>query len=91
MAADPEIVTAFNKLAWTIVRYLVPLLIALGLLGVGVELLKKKIRNKGKSNKDTLAEKCPFDGGTLIKRNGKFGPFIGCSNFPKCNYTRTIQ
>ncbi len=33
---------------------------------------------------------CPRCGGQLIKRNGRFGPFYGCSNFPKCRYTNTI-
>ena len=31
---------------------------------------------------------CPRCGGQLIKRNGRFGPFYGCGNFPKCRYTR---
>ena len=30
---------------------------------------------------------CPECGGTLVKRNGKFGEFKGCSNYPKCKYT----
>lgn len=30
---------------------------------------------------------CPRCGGNLIERNGKYGPFIGCSNFPKCKFT----
>jgi restriction system protein len=30
---------------------------------------------------------CPQCGGTLIERKGKFGRFMGCSNYPKCKYT----
>ncbi len=30
---------------------------------------------------------CPKCGGKLVKRHGKYGDFIGCSNFPKCRYT----
>lgn len=30
---------------------------------------------------------CPEDGGELVFRNGKFGKFISCGNFPKCRYT----
>ncbi len=30
---------------------------------------------------------CPKCGGKLVERNGKFGDFYGCSNFPKCRYT----
>lgn len=40
-----------------------------------------------KNNKDEeLKNKCPKCGGELIKRNGKYGEFMGCSNFPKCRY-----
>ena len=31
---------------------------------------------------------CPRCGGELIKRNGRFGPFYGCSNYPRCRYTQ---
>lgn len=31
---------------------------------------------------------CPKCGGQLIERNGKYGNFIGCSNYPKCNFTK---
>lgn len=30
---------------------------------------------------------CPLCGGRLIKRNGKYGDFYGCSNYPRCRYT----
>lgn len=33
---------------------------------------------------------CPKCGGELMKRNGKFGPFFGCSNYPDCRYTKNI-
>lgn len=29
---------------------------------------------------------CPKCGSALIERNGKYGKFIGCTNFPKCRY-----
>jgi DNA topoisomerase-1 len=29
---------------------------------------------------------CPECGKPLVNRTGKFGPFIGCSGFPKCRY-----
>ena len=32
--------------------------------------------------------KCPICDGNLILRKGKFGSFYGCSNFPKCRYTK---
>lgn len=30
---------------------------------------------------------CPKCGGTLIEKNGKYGRFKGCSNYPKCRFT----
>lgn len=30
---------------------------------------------------------CPRCGGQLILRQGKFGSFYGCSNYPKCKFT----
>ena len=32
-------------------------------------------------------EVCPQCGGLLEQKNGKFGPFIGCKNYPVCKYT----
>jgi hypothetical protein len=31
---------------------------------------------------------CPKCGGKLVLRNGKFGSFYGCRNYPNCKYTR---
>jgi DNA helicase IV len=43
-------------------------------------------------NNDALVEICPACGqGTLVERNGKFGPFLGCSTFPECKHTREVQ
>ncbi|MEE0651535.1 MAG: topoisomerase DNA-binding C4 zinc finger domain-containing protein [Segatella copri] len=30
---------------------------------------------------------CPQCGGQLVLRNGRYGFFYGCSNFPKCKFT----
>lgn len=37
-------------------------------------------------------EKCLAEGcvGSLVRRNGKFGAFYGCSNYPNCRYSRSI-
>ncbi len=32
-------------------------------------------------------KKCPRCGGLLVKRNGKYGAFLGCSGYPDCRYT----
>lgn len=34
-------------------------------------------------------ETCPLCGGDLVYRDGKYGEFIACSNFPKCKYIKT--
>ncbi len=31
---------------------------------------------------------CPLCGGSLTKKNGRFGSFWGCSNYPECRFTR---
>ena len=33
---------------------------------------------------------CPRCGGNLVLRNGKYGHFYGCSNYPKCRFTHDI-
>lgn len=30
---------------------------------------------------------CPRCGGKLVKRSGKYGDFVGCSNYPNCKFT----
>jgi len=35
-------------------------------------------------------KKCPQCGGNLIERSGKFGKFFGCSNYPKCKFTKKV-
>ncbi len=40
---------------------------------------------------EALDEKCPTCGEVnLVKKHGRYGEFIGCSNYPKCKYTRPI-
>lgn len=34
---------------------------------------------------------CPLCQGNLVLRHGKYGPFYGCSNYPKCRYTRNVD
>ena len=49
---------------------------------------KSSIRENIKSNNINIAKGiCPKCGGTLVERTGKYGSFIGCSNYPKCRYT----
>ncbi len=39
---------------------------------------------------EKTGEKCPECGGDLVIREGRYGKFIGCSNYPTCKYTRPI-
>ncbi|WP_353129005.1 topoisomerase DNA-binding C4 zinc finger domain-containing protein [Parapedobacter pyrenivorans] len=35
---------------------------------------------------------CPdCQSGFMIKRNGKFGDFLGCTNYPGCTYTIKLK
>lgn len=33
---------------------------------------------------------CPECGGRLYRREGKYGEFLGCGNYPNCKYTQKI-
>ncbi len=35
-----------------------------------------------------LQDKCPLDGGELQLKEGRFGKFIACKNYPKCKFTK---
>ncbi|MBR0393012.1 MAG: NERD domain-containing protein [Oscillospiraceae bacterium] len=34
--------------------------------------------------------RCPRCGGQLVVRNGKYGAFYGCSNYPECTFTHDL-
>lgn len=34
---------------------------------------------------------CPNDGGQLVIRNGRYGKFISCNNYPKCKYIENVD
>jgi DNA topoisomerase-1 len=40
---------------------------------------------------DKLDETCPKCGAPLVYRIGRYGKFIGCSNYPKCNYIKPYE
>jgi DNA topoisomerase-1 len=39
---------------------------------------------------EKTGEPCPKCGGDLVVKVGRFGRFIGCSNYPACNYTTPL-
>ena len=43
-------------------------------------------RNKERRDEAVVSGKCPRCGGNLVLRNGKYGQFYGCFNYPKYNY-----
>ena len=48
----------------------------------------KTVRSNIQKRKETInSGKCPRCDGTLVRRQGKYGSFYGCSNYPKCKYT----
>lgn len=48
---------------------------------------KKTVRSNIQKRKETIKSgKCTRCGGTLVRRQGKYGSFYGCSNYPKCKY-----
>ena len=40
---------------------------------------------------EKTAEPCPLCGHALQIKSGKNGPFLGCSNYPVCNYLKALH
>ncbi|MBR1212706.1 topoisomerase DNA-binding C4 zinc finger domain-containing protein [Bradyrhizobium sp. JYMT SZCCT0180] len=53
---------------------------------------QKYIDRRLSAKEPKTVEKCPAEScvGSVVKRNGKFGMFYGCSNYPNCTYSRSI-
>ena len=54
-------------------------------LKAGKEVEKVKLETK------KTGESCPICGSELIEKEGRYGKFIACSNFPDCRYTKNIE
>ncbi len=80
--------------SWEMIKGLLPYFAIMILIVVAYEvlvILKNKAKNKIDKKIASIKTKggvCPKCGGELITREGKYGSFIGCSNFPKCRYTQ---
>ncbi|WBW96258.1 NERD domain-containing protein [Oceanirhabdus sp. W0125-5] len=48
-----------------------------------VKEIRKDVREKNEKVSKNICPKC---GGELVKRKGKYGEFVGCSNFPGCRF-----
>ena len=80
--------------SWELVKnLLIMMVIVIAFLAVELIIVRLKRKAKEKINQKIASIKtdggvCPKCGGKLIMREGKYGSFIGCSNFPKCRYTQ---
>ena len=51
----------------------------------------KSIKNRIQKREKLINENtCPNCGDNLIRRDGKFGDFLGCKSYPKCKFIRNI-
>ena len=50
----------------------------------------KELNKHDVTNLGNVGEKCPECGSELIYKLGKYGKFISCSNYPKCEYARPL-
>ena len=55
------------------------------------EIAKGKTSIASQKLAEKIGEVCPNCGGELLKRQGRFGEFIACSNYPKCKYSRNVD
>ena len=53
-----------------------------------IQNIKNTVKQNNEKEKNMICPKC---GGNLVERNGKYGEFIGCQNYPKCKYTKNIK
>ena len=54
-------------------------------------LVDNAYQNMEKMEPEKIGELCPDCGGELVIRQGRFGKFISCLNYPQCKYTRKIE
>lgn len=47
-------------------------------------------RGRTQAHRSRQKGNCPECGGQLLVRNGRYGKFIGCSNYPRCRHTEDI-
>lgn len=47
---------------------------------------KEHVKNIKKTQDELKKGICPRCGGKLVEKHGKYGAFLGCSNYPKCKF-----
>ncbi len=50
-----------------------------------------EITIKSNENESNIPSKCTKCGSELEERSGKYGKFLGCTNFPQCRYTYDLS
>ena len=57
------------------------------LLNAGTKMSNREhVKNIKKTQKEIKKGICPRCGGQLVEREGQYGKFIGCSNYPNCKF-----
>ena len=51
-------------------------------------MVEDAFKNMEKKEAEEVGEDCPECGSPLVKRRGKYGEFIACSNYPNCKYIK---
>lgn len=51
---------------------------------------KAKAEHVAQAQRVKAGEVCPRCGSALVKRKGRYGEFMGCSNYPKCKFTKSL-
>lgn len=54
-------------------------------------LIEHASENMLKVEPELIGEPCPECEAELVKKRGRYGEFIACSNFPECKYSRKIE
>ena len=61
------------------------------LLAAGSDMSNREhVQNIKKTQKEIEHNICPRCGGALVLRKGQSGSFYGCSNYPKCKFTKKV-
>lgn len=95
------IVTYFFRLKRTIRNFTIPVLSDIQVRDIyetliAANVVDRHLRHEHKNEvRHNIVKKnikvangiCPRCGGRLVERSGRYGTFIGCSNYPKCNFT----
>lgn len=53
--------------------------------------VKKAFNDMEKKEAEQTGEMCPECGNPLVKRTGRYGEFIACSNYPECKYIKKSE